>query len=231
MKKIAIVLTMALMAVSCKFVSYTGEAKPGSGRIVCTGPVVTRTLPELTGFDAIKVNGQADVWFTQGEAYEVSVKANEEVFDYLDFTIEEGALVLQIKDKKNIKAETFDVYVTGPVLKDVRVNGASDFKMADYSATEDLNVVVNGAGDFELKRINTLSLGFVVNGAGDIDAEAIAVEKLTVEVNGAGDVEVSGTAGSAYFKVSGAGDINARELVCSDIQTKKSGVASIKLPR
>ena len=231
MKKIAIVLAVALMAVSCKFVSYTGDVLPGKNSIVCKGEVKTQILSELTGFDAVTVNGHADVAFVQGEQYEVSVKANQEVFDYLNFKVEDGTLVLQSKDKRTIKAETFDVTVTAPVLKKVLVNGASDFEMKDYTSGENLDVVINGAGDFDLKRIVTPSLAFTVNGAGDIEADSIDVDYLGVDVNGAGDVQVSGKAGKARLKVSGAGDIDVSRLECSDIDTHKSGIASIKLPK
>jgi hypothetical protein len=50
-----------------------------------------------------------------------------------------------------------------------------------------------------------------------------------VSISGAGDVDLSGKAARAEFTVAGAGDIDARGLDCTDVQTHKSGIASIKL--
>ena len=74
------------------------------------------------------------------------------------------------------------------------------------------------------------SLHIEVNGAGDVDAESIDVETLAVSVNGAGDVLVSGKADVAFFKVSGAGMIDARGLEAGSVETKRAGVAVIRLP-
>ena len=56
-------------------------------------------------------------------------------------------------------------------------------------------------------------------------------DELAVSVNGAGDVEVSGKAGKARFSVAGAGDIDALGLDVQDVETHKTGIASIKLKK
>ena len=171
MKKIVSLIGAAMLCAACVFPisGMKGINVNGGKKVTCRGPVTTKTF-DLTGFEAITVNGSADMELFQGDQFQVLVKANEEVFDYLDYKVEDGVLVIETKNHVNIRAEEYDITITIPLLKELTVNGA-------------------------------------------------------------GDVQVSGKAGKARLKVSGAGDIDVSRLECSDIDTHKSGIASIKLPK
>ncbi len=223
MKKVLIALCTLALACSCTF-SFNGL---GNGKkVVCKGPETSKAY-DLTGFNSITINGSSDIDITQGENYSVLVKANEEVFDYLDYQVVDGTLLLKTRDNIQIVAKTFEVYVTLPCLEKLLVNGAADAEIYKYRSDKDLDVQVNGAGDFEVKSIQVPSLTFTVNGAGDIDADDLYVGTLTVSVNGAGDVDLSGKAETANLSVSGAGDIDASELDAEHTNIRKSGFASI----
>lgn len=195
--------------------------------VICKGAVTQQDM-NLAGFDRIVINGSADLDYVQSDVESVRVRANSEVFPYLNYRVEDGALILETVDSVQLKAETFDVYVSGPVLKSLIVNGAADASISNVMSDLDLAVTVNGAGDMDLKRIQVPRLEVSINGAGDLEAEQLQVGKLSVNVQGAGDVELSGTAGEARISVSGAGDVDARELVCEKLETSKSGVAVIR---
>lgn len=217
----------ALALVGCTWNVHLGNGKNGKS-VTCKGPVITKSF-DLAGFNAIVVNGHADLEFTQtGGSSGVSVKANEEVFQYLDYHVENGTLVIAAVDKVNIRADEYDIFVSAPALTSIIINGAADAKVLSLNQAEKLSVEVNGAGDFELKNITVPELSVTINGAGDLDCEGLNVGKLGIDVNGAGDVELSGKAESCTLHVSGAGDIDARKLECKDMQTSKAGLASIK---
>ena len=216
------------MAALCAAAVLTGCSINLNRNVVfCKGEVLHKDM-ELTGFDRIQINGSADLEFVQAQESKVSVTANEEVFQYLNFHVKDGVLILEPVDSVQIKAETFDVFVSAPVLKDITVNGAADARVTGVDSDETLAITVNGAGDIKLKDIRVPRLDFSVNGAGDLDAAGLKVGKLSVNVRGAGDADLSGEAGSAVLSVSGAGDVNARGLSCPDIQVHKSGAARIR---
>ena len=198
-------LGAAVLCASCVF-SGNGfknmKFDKGKG-VECKGPVVVRTM-DFGGFDEIVVNGMSDMELVQGENFQVSVKANEEVFDHIDYKVVDGALILETKEQVVIKAEEFDVRITLPLLKSLTVNGAADVDLkGGYSASDSLRVEINGAGDFDLSGIKVPALAFQLNGAGDIEASGLDVGDLSMEVNGAGDIDVSGKAVNASFSVSG----------------------------
>lgn len=223
-------------AVLCASCVFSGDGfknlKINNGKgVECKGPVVVRTL-DLSGFDEIVVNGMSDMELVQGENFQVSVKANEEVFDHIDYKVEDGALILETKEQVVIKAEEFDVRITLPLLKSLTVNGAADVDLkGGYSASDSLRVEINGAGDFDLSGIKVPALAFQLNGAGDIEASGLDVGDLSMEVNGAGDIDVSGKAVNASFSVSGVGDIDARGLQTEHVTTQKDGIGRIRLKK
>ena len=201
----------------------------GNGKSVrCKGPVVTKTL-DLADFDNITLNGGCDIDLIQQNGFLVSVEANEEVFEHLDYHVDGNTLVLDTKDHVNIIAEKYNLTIGLPVLKILTVNGAGDVDLKNgYAGADDMKIEINGAGDFDFTGVKVPALSISVNGAGDIDANDLEVQELNLSVNGAGDAKVSGKADRASFSVAGVGGIDARNLDCEDIQTSKSGIASIK---
>ena len=226
MKKIALLAAAALVLAltsSCINVRYNGGKN-----IRCKGTVEEKTM-DLSDFQRIVINGGCDIYLTQGDGFKVSVKANEEVFDHLNYYVDGDVLMLETVDNVNIIADTYKAYITLPTLKKLTVNGAADADLdGGYSSEEDLSIEVNGAGDMDLTGLKVPSLTIQVNGAGDIDLNDIDVQEVSFSVNGAGDVYVSGKADKAEFNVSGVGGVDAKDLDCDNIQTHKTGVASIK---
>ena len=229
MKKFVFIVAIALALSACTCNFSSGSVKVGNGkRVFCKGPVVERSF-DLSGFDAITINGHADIDIYQGTDWSVRVVANEKVFDYLNYHVDGSELVLETLNNVNLVADEYDIYITVPVLTGITVNGAADLDLKrGYSADKDLSVVVNGAGDLEISSIEVPSLSVELKGAGDMDLEFIKVGRLIIDVKGAGDVEVSGKADWASFSVSGAGAIDATRLDCPQVEKNRAGVAVIR---
>jgi hypothetical protein len=228
MKKILYIAAMALMCASCFRVNSNYHT--GKKAIKGEGAVITKSF-DLKDFDSITINGHADVTFTQSPEFEVTLSTQENVFEYMDYRVEGNTLILETKDKRSVRAESYDVTIKAPALKRLVVNGASDFNIpAGLVSEDDLDVNVNGAGDLDFKQIRCGKLNIVSNGASDIDATSISATGLSITVNGAGDVIVSGdVSGDASLEVNGAGDIDARNLTVSgELKKRAAGVARIK---
>ncbi len=248
MKKILIAAAAVILCTSCFHVNKNykqGDAgdfvegfqegfsegrKASRKPIKGEGAVVNKSF-DLKDFDQIVINGHADVSFTQSDAYEVTVRTQESILEWLDYKVEGTTLIIETKDKREIRAEEYDLVIQAPALKKLVVNGASDFNVGGLRSEENLDIEINGAGDLDFDRIQCNSLTLEVNGAADANLTSISVLKdLKVEVNGAGDVKVTGNAQSASFSVNGAGDIDATGLkVAGEVSKHTSGLASIKL--
>ena len=228
MKRIFYIAALALLCSSCFHVNknFTGSMNS----IKASGDVITKSF-DFKDFDTIEINGGADVTFTQAEAYDVTVKAQESVFDWLDYKVEGTKLILQTIDKKSIRADVFEISVSAPELNKVVVNGASDLNINGLRIDGDLDVQVNGAGDLDFDQIACDSFTVQVNGAADAKLSSIDIrKKLKVQVNGAGDVDIDGNAQDVSLDVNGAGDIDATKLqVAGEVKQHKAGIATIRI--
>ena len=248
MKKIMIAAAAVLLCTSCFHVNKNykqGDAgdfvegfqegfsqgrKASRKPIKGEGAVVSKSF-DLKDFDQIVINGHADVQFTQSSVYEVTVKTQENILEWLDYKVDGTTLIIETKDRREIRAERYDLVIQAPALKKLVVNGASDFDVKSLRVDGGLVVNVNGAGDLDFDHITCQSLTVEVNGAADANLTDLYVqEALKVEVNGAGDVNLTGAAGTASLEVNGAGDIDATGLkVAGEVSKHASGIAKIKI--
>ena len=228
MKHILSIAAAMFLFSSCFHVNtnWTG----GKNAIKGEGPVITKSF-DLRDFDQIVINGQADAVFTQSDTYEVTLRTQENIFDYVDYRVEGSILYLELKEHRTARATEYDLTIQAPALKRLEVNGAADFDIpAGLRIDSDLEISVNGAGDLSFNAVRCNELSIKANGAADVDLTSIDVQKLKVEVNGAGDVNVDGSAGQADLSVNGAGDIDASGLkVAGEVSKHASGMAKIKL--
>ena len=229
MKNILYIAAVTLLLSSCFHVNTNWSG--GKNAIKGEGPVVSKTFEDLKDFDKIEINGHADVNFTQSSVYEVTLRTQENILEYVDYKVVGTTLVIETKDHRSVRAEKYDLVIQAPALKRIEVNGATDFDIpAGLTSEDDLQIVVNGAGDLAFDAIRCKDLTIEVNGAADVDMTGIEVARLKVEVNGAGDANVSGNAANASFAVNGAGAIDARELkVAGEVKKSSSGLAKIRI--
>ena len=228
MKQFLYIAATVLLCASCFHVNT--NYKGGRNAIKGEGEVVSKSF-DLKDFDQIVINGHADVDFTQSSTYEVTVRTQENILEWLDYKVEGTTLVIEAKDHRDVRATTYDVIVQAPELKKLTVNGASDFNVKGLRMDGDLDVQVNGAGDLDFDRITCNSLSIEVNGAADANLSSIDIlKKLKVQVNGAGDVDITGNAVDVSLEVNGAGDIDATGLkVSGEVKKHAAGLAKISL--
>ena len=198
-----------------------------SNAIYCNGEIKSVDM-DFKDFQSVVVNGSADLHITQEDNFSVRVVANEEVFQHLDYKVEDGTLILQTKERVQIRAEKFDVFVTMPSIEALGVNGASDAVVSDFSGDYSITVTVNGAGDVELRNLTLEGISFTVNGAADLVAKDLDVKTLNVAVNGAADASLEGKAEDVNVSIAGAGSVDIRSLSYTNLSTHKAGAASIQ---
>ena len=228
MKKFLYIAATALVCASCFHVNT--NYKGGKNAINGNGDVISKSF-DLKDFDQIVINGHADVDFTQSSTYEVTVRTQENIFEWLDYKVEGTTLVIEAKDHRDVRATTYDIVIQAPELKKLTVNGATDFNVKGLRMDGDLDVQVNGAGDLDFEGITCNSLSIEVNGAADANLTSIDIaRKLKVQVNGAGDVDITGSAVDVSLEVNGAGDIDATGLkVSGEVKKHAAGLARISM--
>lgn len=239
----AAALAAMLLAVSCTLRIGGQKMENLRGK----GELLTRDY-DLSDFDAIRISGCYDVRFVQtGGEYAVSVETFENIFEYIDLRVEGTTLVLDQKLKR-FRTDKLNVTVKGPSLRCVRVAGSADLDMDGFRSAEDLEMLVSGAGNFDLRNISCRGLkievsgagdlnvrkldcesaSVSVSGAGDVDMDFVAASEVNVSVSGAGDITLSGKADKVFCQISGVGNVDARSLTYDSFDSAKAGIGNIK---
>ncbi len=158
---------------------------------------------EISDFKYIHLEGGFKVVLQQSEKPGLSIKADEDDFEYLDVEVRDSVLDIEIKDKHftldqivlNINVKELEtLHIEGGVkletrghieLKDfyVHVEGGAKVEM-DVKA-DNFKVVGKGGVCFNLKGVSK-SMDAIASGASYIDAENLKCERVKIKIEGIG---------------------------------------------
>lgn len=227
MKRIAFLMAMALA--SLVVVSCNGGLKRSSAKRV-------ERRYKVGEFEKIELGSLQNVHFTQGDSTSVRIVGSERAVRDLALKLEGG--VLKISDTRSRRLlgisthDRVDIYITGPDLTGISVEGAGDVSVEGLLDTDVFDISIRGAGDVDLENVLCDVLNVTVMGAGDVDVEKIQCQSSTILLKGVGDVDVhydrcdrvncrlygvgditlSGRVGRLDKLLAGSGDIDVEEL-------------------
>jgi putative autotransporter adhesin-like protein len=170
---LAATLTLLLLAPSCTRVQ---------------GPPVSQTR-DVEPFQSIELRGGATIDVLVGEKQSVVVQADGEGLDELRTRVADGTLVIDTQSRFFwMRNPEVKVRITVPELQRLVANGAVKASLNGYAGGETA-LVLSGAGDIEASgTVDTLRV--MVNGAGNLDLRHLAARDARVVVNGTGSVEI-----------------------------------------
>lgn len=156
-----------------------------------SGDLITETL-YLSSFNSITVNTVASVNLTRGDNQEVVLTVDDNIREYVKFTVYNEHLYLDTENNVNLEEFTIILDITIPRIENIVVNGVSDVVGQNEFTGNYLNLVMNGVGYIYLN---------------------LDIYEVRSDLNGVGNVELSGTAVNQIANVSSVGNLNAFELV------------------
>lgn len=201
MKKLAILIILLAFTTNVK-------AQLSSKKIKGNGNVVTKTR-NVSEYDQIAVAGSFDVKLVAGKEGKITIKAEDNLLEYLITEVEDGKL--KIKWKKNFSIRTTkELLVTVPFenIEAVSLAGSGDVFTEDVIKTDDFRAALSGSGDIKL---------------------AIKADHISSAISGSGDINLSGSTNSLKLAIAGSGDMNAYELSANDAEVSIAGSGDIKV--
>ena len=175
---------------------------------------------DVDNFDKIEVRGRFEVKLTQQENTAVSVAAQESYLDFIETYVENGTLIVQMKDAEKdkgffdkfkskysdyMKVQRFEVNIGVKDLKSVKLSGALALKTQNTFNLEDIYFDISGASKVMM---------------------TCALHNLTADISGASSVTFSGTAENTSVAVSGASALKMGELKSNTAIALVSGASS-----
>ena len=193
---------------------------PGSGVEASEGREFEST------FERVHVDASLDVEIRVGEAQSVTVRADDNLIEWIDTSVRDGVLRIgwDSPDGSGWRPQVKPrVDVTVPALTGVELEGAPELVVRGIGGSS-FAVEVAGAGRLRADgKVETLKVE--VAGAGDVDLFDLEATDAEVEVSGAGDVDLRAS-GRVRATVSGAGDVRVKGGAV--IEPQVTGAGSVR---
>lgn len=177
-------------------------------------------------FDRLELAGVARVLLVQGERDQAFIAGDADVQKGVDVELRGRQLVIRPNGGwKFWHSSKLFVQVEMRELRQLAVSGASDVHAPGPLRSEQLRLVITGAGVARLDQLQARHLNFVISGAGEGHLGG-RVDDMNLQISGKGRVQAEGLqAQRARVNVSGIGNVTL--WVTDDLAAHISGVGSV----
>lgn len=184
---------------------------PGITAVEQTGELETREF-DVTGYDAIDLQGFGTVIVTQDGGEGVTLEADAAVLDLFAVETQGRNLFIGLTDEAR-----------GQIFTDV---GPITFRV---SADTLRALTVSGSGQIDMGQLNADDLELNIDGSGTITIEDLAADTLTAAIDGSGVITTSGAVREQDVRIGGSGQYEGGDLetVTTDAQVEGSGTATV----
>ena len=160
---------------------------------------------KLKDFSGIEVGGIFEVEIVRADSYSVSLTAEEELFRNLDVSSDHGTLRIGHSRHIGWKAQISrpKARITLPVLKELRLHGASKAAISGFDSAEPFRLSLSGASS---------ASGDITAGNADFD------------LSGASRARLAGSARDVIINTSGAIHLELGDFSVHNVSVKMSGV-------
>lgn len=177
---------------------------------------------DIDDFTGIRVNGNYQVFLTQGNTLKVSIEGEENSIKEISTTVKDGIWSIQSQSAKNNQCGNYSnynyngqsgsktamkVYITMPELTSIALSGTGKVSTENTFKVEAIDLSVSGSGKMRVD-LNANSIEGNLCGSGKMVLKGTA-KHLEVTVMGSGDVDAEAMkAENANVSITGSGDIN-----------------------
>ena len=194
---IILIIIAALLITQCDFLE---DFEKGNGEIVTE----KRSVDD---FDGLRIAGNFEVILEEGDQPNVQVNTDENLLDFIDTEVSAGILRVT-QEKKLISKSKIRIIISFQELNEIRAMGAALIKNEDYLRSEDLEIIMEGAGAVDLKIIS---------------------DKLKVELSGAGVISLAGEVQKQELNLMGAGKLEAFDLDSKECDVSVGGLGGAEI--
>jgi len=158
----------------------------------------------FSDFNSVDVGNAFEVKITQGNQYEVIVKADENIFEDIEITQTGNSLNVGFEPGSFPWTRHREIEITMPELHELSLSGASHGTVEGFSSSNDFSLTLSGASSLDMIDMNIGNSEIEVSGASRLDLSGMAND-LEAIVSGASNIDLSDCpVNDANMHVSGA---------------------------
>jgi hypothetical protein len=205
-------LVLGLLMVGCSSAQISGS-----------GNIVSETR-ELSGFTGVALESTGDITLTQGDSEALTIEADDNLLPLLTSEVQNGVLVLGVKDNAYIEGGRRVLYtLTVTSLDSLELSGSGNVGASDLTL-DALSVDISGSGNITLSgTVTTQTVN--ISGSGNYDACALQSDSSSLSISGSGDISVA-AAVTLSVDISGTGDVTY--VGNPEVSQNVSGVGDIE---
>jgi hypothetical protein len=188
------------------------------------GDVVSETR-NITGFTAISLAMEGDLYFTPDSVYSVEIQAQQNILDVIEAPVEVGKLVLKIQDHTVLgKHDPIRIYIHAPSINDLDVSGSGNITVGSVMDQPDLRYNISGSGNITINEVKSKQLDGRISGSGNITGSSGTSDYSSMTISGSGNLDFPGVmTDSVYVTISGSGDVSVYAVKYLDVTISGSG--------
>lgn len=185
--RITIALIMALFLSSCgldiNFGDF-GSGKKGNG-------IVTNETREITGeFTMVSASEGLDVYVTDGDEFEITVEADENIIDLIATDIKNDKL--RIHAIENIGRATKKIFVTLPEITGLQSSSGANLSTENIIHTDKLDIDASSGAMLQIE---------------------LVANEVEIDASSGANLNLSGDTNTLYIDASSGANINAKKLI------------------
>jgi len=180
----------------------------GARYIQGSGNLITEER-EVSGFDGLNLAGYGEVIITQSDEESLTIETDENLMQYIQTEVRNNTLYIEFTDK---------------IIPDPSLSITFNLSVTNLESLE-----LAGAGSFDIKSLETPSLGILFDGAGNIKLGSLSADELTVQLNGAGSINAAGEVVKQDVTISGAGRYSTPDLKSSQADVLVEGLGQVEI--
>lgn len=171
------------------------------------GAIITESR-NVENFYNVSVAGSPNVFIISGAAFDVKVKAYENIIPILETKVQNGTLLIGLK--KNVSNDNSEIYITMPALSAVTTDGSGNIDTkGNFLGMDYFSATTSGSGMITIEKGSAKNYKISIAGSGDVKSFGFVSEQATVSITGSGDAELSVTqklkatlngSGNVYYK-------------------------------
>ncbi|MFC1956640.1 GIN domain-containing protein [Chloroflexota bacterium] len=196
----------------------------GNRTTVGTGLLETREINQ-TDFTKLEVGYAFDVEISEGDSYTVKVTVDDNLTDYLEIEKRGDTLRLGLKSSRTYIKTTHQAVITMPVLRQLKLSGASKANIEGFSSVDLIKFDLSGASQVLVSNLKAGNIEFNITGRSHASGN-LEMTNGKVNLSGGSTIDLEGSGVKASIVASDGSQINLGDLVLIDTKANLSGAST-----
>ena len=165
---------------------------------------------KLDAFSGIGISISADVYYTPGNAHEITIEGDADDVDDLITQVKDGFLQVKYPNSWQIRRSKLTIYITSKELEAVKISGSAKFEAGEPVTSEEMDLAMSGSGGIMFEKLDT--------------------EEVSVKISGSGKIQIlKGGADELDARISGSGKLNAESFEVNEFSAGISGSGGVRI--